>query len=461
MELTTLTAVSPIDGRYADKTRALRPIFSEYGLIHHRVRVEVEWLKALAANAELPEITPLSNAAIQYLDDWVRDFSLAEAKKIKEIEATTNHDVKAVEYFLRQKFQRHGELKNHLAHLHFACTSEDINNLSHALMLKTAREKILMPAIAAGVNALKNIARRYQNLAMICRTHGQAASPSTLGKEIGVYIHRLQRQRDNLGRVAILGKMNGAVGNFNAHIAAYPSPDWMALSRRFVERLGLEWNPHTTQIESHDYIAEYFNSLSLLNTILIDLCRDIWGYIALGYFRQRVIDTEVGSSTMPHKVNPIDFENAEGNLGLANATAGYFAQKLPISRWQRDLSDSTTLRNMGTVIAHNCIAFDSLSTGLSKLRADRDRIAADLENAWEVLAEPVQTVMRRYGVTDSYEQLKSLTRGQQITRQSLHEFINGLAIPEDARNQLLSMTPGDYVGNAERQAEIIIGPEPG
>jgi len=461
MELTTLTAVSPIDGRYADKTGILRPIFSEYALIHHRVRVEVEWLKALAGNGELPEIAPLSDDALQYLDDLMCDFSLADAAKIKTIEATTRHDVKAVEYFLRQTFQRHGELKNHLAHVHFACTSEDINNLSYALMLKTAREKILRPAITTGINALKNIARRYQNLAMICRTHGQAASPSTLGKEIGIYVYRLQRQMDNLSRVAILGKMNGAVGNFNAHIAAYPSTDWMTLSRQFVERLGLEWNPHTTQIESHDYIAEYFNSLSLLNTILIDLCRDIWGYIALGYFRQRVIDTEVGSSTMPHKVNPIDFENAEGNFGLANAMATYFAQKLPISRWQRDLSDSTTLRNMGMVIAHTCIAFDSLNAGLGKLRADRDRIAADLENAWEVLAEPVQTVMRRYGVTDSYEQLKSFTRGQQITRKSLHEFINGLAIPEDARNKLLSMTPGDYIGNAERQTEIIIDPETG
>ena len=456
MELNALTAVSPVDGRYAGKTEMLRPLFSEYGLIHHRIRVEVEWLKALAANEGLPEIAALSAEAIEYLDELVDGFSLADAERVKEIEASANHDIKAVEYFLRDRLQRHDELKNYLACIHFACTSEDINNLSHALMLKTAREKILRPEMAAIVGLLKDMAGEYRDLPMICRTHGQPASPSTLGKEIGVYVHRLQRQAARLDRVALLGKMNGAVGNFNAHIAAYPELDWMGISRQFVGQLGLEWNPHTTQIESHDYMAEYFSALALFNSILIDLCRDFWGYIALGYFQQRAVEGEVGSSTMPHKVNPIDFENAEGNLGLANALADYFAAKLPVSRWQRDLTDSTTLRNMGAALGYGIIAFASLRKGMGKLQANRQRIAADLEDAWEVLAEPVQVVMRRYAITDSYEQLKALTRGRRVSKGALHAFINDLAIPEEARNRLLSLTPGGYVGNAALQVDMII-----
>ncbi len=455
MEFSALTAISPIDGRYQNKTDSLRPIFSEYGLFRFRVQVEIEWLKALANHSGIKEIAPFSKKSISILDKVKNDFSVADAKAIKKIEKTTNHDVKAVEYFIRDKITSHKALKEASQFIHFACTSEDINNLSHALMLKEARDVVLLPKLDETISVLKNLSKKHAATPMLSRTHGQTASPTTLCKEIAVYVHRLSRQLSQLGKIELLGKMNGAVGNFNAHLSAYPKVNWMSLSKNFVAGLGLDWNPYTTQIESHDYMAEYFHVLSRANTILIDLNRDIWSYISLGYFRLKLKKGEIGSSTMPHKVNPIDFENAEGNLGLANGIFEHLAQKLPISRWQRDLTDSTVLRNMGVGIAHTLIAFDSSLKGLSKLDINPDVLDQDLEQSWEVLAEPIQTVMRRYGIDNAYEQLKELTRGQNINQKTLRHFIEQLEIPGDAKSRLQKLTPQNYIGNAEAQAKLL------
>ena len=455
MELNQLTAISPIDGRYGSKTESLQSIFSEYGLIRHRVIVEIRWLQALAIERRIKEVPALSDDANQYLEKIISGFSVKDAEHIKKIETTTNHDVKAVEYFLKEKFSKVKELKSICEFLHFACTSEDINNLSHALMLQAARTHIVNPLIDDLITALQGLTGQYADLPMLSRTHGQAASPTTLGKEMGVYVYRLQRQKTQYNKLDMLGKMNGAVGNFNAHLAAYPDLDWTALCNQFIESLGLRPNLHTTQIESHDYMAEYFHVLTRLNTVLIDFSRDIWGYISLGYFTQKTVEGEVGSSTMPHKVNPIDFENAEGNLGIANALLTHLAEKLPVSRWQRDLTDSTSLRNMGTAIAHCVIAWQSCLKGINKLVAAPERIAAELDQAWEVLAEPIQTVMRRYGIENPYEKLKDLTRGQTIDKASLHAFINGLDIPDNEKQRLLKLTPASYVGNAGQQAREI------
>ncbi|MEQ8289116.1 MAG: adenylosuccinate lyase [Gammaproteobacteria bacterium] len=455
MKLSALTAISPIDGRYQNKTEALRTIFSEYGLFRFRVQVEIEWLKALAQYPGITEVAPFTTESLTLLDSIKNKFSVEDAEAIKKIEQTTNHDVKAVEYFIRDRIQDNPALVKSSQFIHFACTSEDINNLSHALMLKVAREEVLLPRLGQIIATLKDLTRQHADTPMLSRTHGQTASPTTLGKELGVFVYRLQRQRKQLEDIECLGKMNGAVGNFNAHLAAYPDVDWLELSQQFVEGLGLDWNSHTTQIESHDYIAEYFHVLMRSNTILIDLCRDIWSYISLGYFKLKLKEGEIGSSTMPHKVNPIDFENAEGNLGLANGILDHLAQKLPVSRWQRDLTDSTVLRNMGVGIAHTLIAFDACEKGLGKLDINIERLQQDLEQAWEVLAEPIQTVMRRYGINNAYEKLKTLTRGQTIGQETLAEFIGELDIPAEAKQQLLQLTPHNYVGNATQLAELV------
>jgi len=455
MDLTTLTAISPIDGRYAEKTANLRGIFSEYGLIRFRIMVEVRWLLTLAAQDDIPEIPNLSGTATNVLNSIVTDFSINDAERIKAIERETNHDVKAVEYFLREKISENDELDKIAEFLHFACTSEDISNLSHALMLQEARTEILLPVMQHLIDTLIALAKDHASIAMLARTHGQTASPTTMGKEIAVFAHRLDRQLRHFEKIELLGKMNGAVGNYNAHLAAYPEVDWVNVTGVFIEDLGLIRNPCTTQIESHDYMADYFDSLTRFNTILIDLCRDVWGYISLGYFRQKLRDGEVGSSTMPHKVNPIDFENAEGNLGVANSLFTHLAQKLPISRWQRDLTDSTTLRNIGVGIAHSAIAYSSCLQGITKLEIAPEIIAADLDNAWEILAEPVQTVMRRYGIKKPYEQLKQLTRGKKIDQALLHQFVSELQIPDHAKQALLALTPADYTGNAETQARML------
>ena len=456
MDLASITAVSPIDGRYAAKTAALRPIFSEYGLMRYRVRVEIHWLQALSEQPEIPEVSVLGSEAKHTLDAIAADFSEADALRIKEIERTTQHDVKAVEYFLKEKIAGNQALAQVSEFVHFACTSEDINNLSYALMIQESRRKVVLPALEALLDAMLKLTKKYADQAMLGRTHGQAASPTTLGKEIGVFVHRLQQQCSQLKGIACLGKMNGAVGNFNGHLAAYPALDWPAFSQKFVETLGLKWQPLTTQIEPHDYLAEYFHALMRCHTILIDFCRDMWGYIALGYFRQKPLADTVGSSVMPHKVNPIDFENAEGNLGLANSLLGYLAETLPVSRWQRDLSDSTKLRNSGTAIAHALLAYQSCLRGLGKIEIDPQVIATDLDNAWQILAEPVQTVMRRYGVEGAYEQLKTLTRGQVVNKAILHEFIGTLPIPGKAKQQLLALRPADYIGNAAMQAKALV-----
>lgn len=454
--LNALTAISPIDGRYANKTEGLRATFSEYGLIHMRLRVEVRWLQCLSANTDIAEVPGFSANAMTLLDGLVENFSLENAERIKAIERTTNHDVKAVEYFLREQIAENEELKAVSEFLHFACTSEDINNLSQALILAGAREAQLLPMGRELIAALCQLAEQYAGLPMLARTHGQTASPTTVGKEIAIFVHRLQRQVNQFSVVDILGKFNGAVGNFNAHLAAYPDLDWMSISREFVQSLGLVWNPHTTQIESHDYIAEYFHCLIRFNNITLDLCQDLWAYISLGYFRQKATAGEIGSSTMPHKVNPIDFENAEGNLGVANSLFMHLSEKLAISRWQRDLSDSTALRNIGVGIAHSIIAWQSCLKGLGKLEINADKINHDLNSAWEVLAEPVQTVMRRHGVEQSYEKLKELTRGQSITQDSLADFIDKLALDETSKTQLRELTPASYIGNARQQALDII-----
>ena len=454
MELTTLSAVSPLDGRYADKITPLREIFSEYGLIAKRVTVEVRWFQSLAAHKGIPEVPTLSSAASDYLDGIVNNFSENDARRIKDIERTTNHDVKAVEYFLKERVADQQELTSLSEFLHFACTSEDINNLSHGLMLKDGI-KVLLSAMHALIDALAALATAEAATPMLSRTHGQTASPTTLGKEIANVVARLRKQAEGFDDIKPLGKINGAVGNYNAHMVTYPDVDWQQHAEEFVTSLGLSWNPYTTQIEPHDYMAELFHGLMRFNTILIDFNRDVWGYISLGYFKQKTVAGEVGSSTMPHKVNPIDFENSEGNLGLANALMAHLADKLPVSRWQRDLTDSTVLRNMGVGLGYSLLAYASALKGIGKLEVNKDRIAADLESAWEVLAEPIQTVMRRYGIPEPYEKLKALTRGRAIDQRALREFINTLDIPSDAKTQLLELTPQSYLGNAGDQASAI------
>ncbi len=451
----TLLALSPLDGRYAGKVDALRPIFSEYGLIKARVRVEVEWLLALAAEPGIEELGPFPDGAVARLRALADDLSTADAARVKEIERTTNHDVKAVEYLIKERLKDDAELGPALEFVHFACTSEDINNLSYALMLKAARDEVMLPKLDALVASLRTIAHEQAALPMLSRTHGQTASPTTVGKEFANVVARLDRQRVLLAAVPMPGKINGAVGNYNAHLAAYPDIDWPAFSRRFIESLGLDWQPYTTQIEPHDGIAELCDALKRIDTIAIDLARDAWGYISLGYFKQALKEGEVGSSTMPHKVNPIDFENAEGNFGIANALFEHFAAKLPISRWQRDLTDSTVLRALGTAFGHALIGYDALLRGLGKLKANPERVAADLDGAWEVLAEAVQTVMRRHGLPNPYEQLKALTRGQGITEASMRQFIATLDLPADVKQRLIDMTPATYTGLAARLARDI------
>lgn len=449
-----LTAISPIDGRYAEKLSALRPIFSEYGLIRLRVLVEVRWLQALAAHPDIIEVPAFSAASQAVLNNIVEQFSEADAQRVKDIERTTNHDVKAVEYLLKEKIQGHAELEQVSEFLHFACTSEDINNLSYALMLKEGRA-IILAQMNDCIHAIQKIAQTTAAQPMLSRTHGQSASPTTVGKEFANVAARMQRQQQQLEKVELLGKINGAVGNYNAHCVAYPAIDWAEFAQHFVESLGLTFNAYTIQIEPHDYIAEFFHTLSRFNTVLLDFDRDIWGYISLGYFKQKTIAGEVGSSTMPHKVNPIDFENSEGNLGIANALFGFLADKLPVSRWQRDLTDSTVLRNIGVGIAHTVIAIQSSLKGISKLQLNTEAIEADLNANWEVLAEPIQTVMRRYGIEKPYEKLKELTRGQRITQTQMQAFIETLEIPSEAKATLMALTPRNYIGYAERLAESI------
>lgn len=455
MQVSPLTALSPLDGRYAGKIGELRSIFSEYGLIKARLTVEVRWLQMLAANTEIAEVPTFSDQAQAFLDAIITDFSETDAMRVKEIERTTNHDVKAVEYLLKEKVADNHELAVIAEFFHFACTSEDINNLSYALMLKEARETVLLPGMKSIIQTISNGAKQYAEQALLSRTHGQTASPTTMGKEWANVAYRLQRTCDQVAAVPILGKINGAVGNYNAHLAAYPDLDWAEIAKGFVESLGINWNPYTIQIEPHDYIAELNDATARFNTILIDFCRDIWAYISLGYFKQRVIAGEVGSSTMPHKVNPIDFENAEGNLGLANAVLGHLAEKLPVSRWQRDLTDSTVLRNLGVGFGYSILAYSSAGKGFSKLEINADRINSDLNASWEVLGEAVQTVMRRYGLENPYEQMKALTRGTGITAERLAEFIKELDIPAEAKQQLLDLTPATYTGNAAEQAADI------
>ncbi len=450
-----LTALSPLDGRYASKAEPLRPIFSEFGLMHRRVHVEIEWLLALAAEPGIAELPPFTETQVTQLHTIADSFGIEDGARIKAIEATTNHDVKAVEYFIKERIGNDAALAQAREFVHFACTSEDINNLSYALMLRDARTQVLLPAFDAIIARLRELAHANAALPMLSRTHGQTASPSTLGKELANVVARLERQRAQLAALEIPGKINGAVGNYNAHAITYPELDWRAFSQRFVESLGLDYNPYTTQIEPHDGVAEYCDAVRRANTILIDLARDVWGYISLGYFKQKLKEGEVGSSTMPHKVNPIDFENAEGNFGLANALLGHFAEKLPISRWQRDLTDSTVLRALGTAFGHTLVALESLQKGLGKLTVNADRLAADLDASWEVLAEAVQTVMRRYGLPQPYEQLKALTRGQGITRESMRDFIGKLELPAEAKQRLLDLTPGGYIGLAEGLAREI------
>jgi adenylosuccinate lyase len=456
MSLTTLNALSPLDGRYQTKLDALRPYFSEYALIKHRAWVEVEWLKALSSAKDLQEIAPFSRETIKELDDAIANFSEIDASQVKAIEARTNHDVKALEYWLKEKFDGNLEIKKASEFIHFACTSEDINNLSHGLMLKSARDAVMLPFLANLMARLSELSHQLADQPMLSRTHGQTASPTTMGKELANVVYRLQRQQKQLEANEILGKINGAVGNFNAHLSAYPNFDWESFAKNFVENLGLTYNPMTIQIEPHDYMAELYDCLSRINTILIDINRDIWGYISVGYFKQKVKAGEVGSSTMPHKVNPIDFENSEGNLGLANAVLRHLAEKLPISRWQRDLTDSTVLRNMGVAFGYTLLGYDSCLRGLNKLEINPEKLALDLDNNWEVLAEPIQTVMRRYGIENPYEQLKELTRGKGgINKASLHIFISGLNIPMDAKQALLEMTPASYVGKATELARSV------
>lgn len=449
MELSALTAVSPVDGRYGSKTISLRSIFSEYGLLKYRTVVEVRWLQKLAATQSIAEVATLSAEANQFLDNIAANFSEEDAMRIKDIERTTNHDVKAVEYFLKEKVAEVPELHAINEFIHFACTSEDINNTSHALMLKEARDTVILPEIRNVIDAIKALANEYRDIPLLSRTHGQPASPSTMGKEMANVAYRMERQYKQIENVEILAKINGAVGNYNAHLSAYPDVDWHAFSEEFItESLGVNWNPYTTQIEPHDYIAELFDAIARFNTILLDFDRDVWGYIALGHFKQKTIAGEIGSSTMPHKVNPIDFENSEGNLGLANAIFSHLAQKLPVSRWQRDLTDSTVLRNLGVGCGYAIIAYTSTLKGISKLEINRAALEAELDKNWEVLAEPVQTVMRRYGIEKPYEKLKELTRGKRIDGEGMRAFIDGLEIPADEKVRLKEMTPANYIGQA-------------
>lgn len=455
MSLSSLSALSPLDGRYSSKVDALRATLSEAGFMHHRVKVEVSWLQALA-QAGFDEIKAFSPAANALLDKLVAEFSEADAQRIKDIEAVTNHDVKAVEYWLKEQVKDVPELVAASEFIHFACTSEDINNTSHGMMLKTARNDVMLPSLRKLIARLTELAHTNADVPMLSRTHGQAASPTTLGKEMANVVARLQRAIKRIEQVEILGKMNGAVGNYNAHLSAYPHHDWENFSRNVIEqRLGLTYNPYTIQIEPHDYMAEMFDAFARVNTILLDLNRDIWGYISVGYFKQKTKAGEIGSSTMPHKVNPIDFENSEGNLGLANSLLRHLSEKLPVSRWQRDLTDSTVLRNIGVAFGYTLLAYDSCLRGLNKLETNPERLAADLNATWEVLAEPVQTVMRRYAVENAYEQLKELTRGKGITKEALQEFVEGLAIPRDAKDLLLAMTPANYIGIAAKLAKAI------
>ncbi|CNE28008.1 adenylosuccinate lyase [Yersinia kristensenii] len=448
MELSSLTAVSPIDGRYGDKVSALRPIFSEFGLLKFRVQVEVRWLQKLAACAEIKEVPVFDADANAYLDKIVQDFNEQDAQRIKTIERTTNHDVKAVEYFLKEKVESVPALHAVSEFIHFACTSEDINNLSHALMLQTARRDVVLPMWRQLIDSIKALAHQHRDLPLLSRTHGQPATPSTIGKELANVAYRMERQFRQLSQVEILGKINGAVGNYNAHIVAYPEVDWHQFSESFVTSLGINWNPYTTQIEPHDYIAELFDCVARFNTILIDFDRDIWGYIALNHFKQKTIAGEIGSSTMPHKVNPIDFENSEGNLGLANAVLGHLASKLPVSRWQRDLTDSTVLRNLGVGLGYAVIAYQATMKGISKLEVNEAHLLEELDHNWEVLAEPIQTVMRRYGIEKPYEKLKELTRGKRVDAAGMQTFIDSLALPEEEKIRLKAMTPANYIGRA-------------
>ena len=451
--LTALTAISPIDGRYGAKTERLRTVFSEYGLIRYRVMVEVRWLQHLAANSQIAEVAAFSPEANAALNNLVDKFTIEQALRIKEIERTTNHDVKAVEYLIKETIADNPELNAVSEFVHFACTSEDINNLSHALMLKEGRDQVMVPALQQIADTLSAMAHEFANVPMLSRTHGQTASPTTVGKEFANVAYRLKRQISLISAVPMLGKINGAVGNYNAHISAYPEIDWAQSAKQFIEQLDLELNPYTTQIEPHDYMAELFDGLARANTILIDFSRDIWGYISMGYFKQKTIAGEVGSSTMPHKVNPIDFENAEGNMGLANAIYGHLATKLPVSRWQRDLTDSTVLRNMGVGLGYSMIACASLDKGIGKLQLNNERLAADLDASWEVLAEPIQTVMRRYGIEEPYEKLKALTRGNVMDQATIQAFIDTLDMPEQAKTELKKLTPALYTGNAGQQAK--------
>ena len=451
----SLMAISPLDGRYKSKCADLAPYFSEFALMRYRVLVEVKWLQKLSEHDQIDDLQVISDRGLQYLDDLVENFSLDDARRIKEIEATTNHDVKAVEYFIKEKFEDNAELNDQLEFVHFACTSEDINNLAYALMLRDGRDKVVLDQMREIESTLAQLAKKFASQPLLCRTHGQPASPSTVGKEFANVVHRLRRQISQIESNEILGKINGAVGNYNAHFSAYPDIDWQSNAQDFVESLGLSWNPYTTQIEPHDYIAELFSAVGRFNTILIDFDRDIWAYISLGYFKQKTVAGEVGSSTMPHKVNPIDFENSEGNLGIANAMMAHLAEKLPISRWQRDLTDSTVLRNIGTGLAHSLIAYRATLKGISKLELNATVIDRDIDACWEILAEPIQTVMRRYRIEKPYEKLKELTRGKQIDKQSVQEFVESLSIPEKAKQELLELSPRTYLGNAEEQASSI------
>lgn len=458
MTLSPLLAVTPIDGRYADKTRELGGLFSEFGLIHHRVTVEIRWYQFLAGAPQIPELPALSAGANKYLNQLVDDFSVADAELVKHFESTTNHDVKAVEYFIKQRFResQEPELLTHLEFVHFACTSEDINNLAYAMMLSHCRSRVLSRQLPALMDRLAELAGQYAAVPMLSRTHGQIASPTTMGKEIANVVARLRRQYLQLQAVPIMGKINGAVGNYNAHVSAYPDADWLALSEQFVTSLGLVWNPYTTQIEPHDYISELFDALARFNTILLDLDRDIWSYISIGYFKQRKVEGETGSSTMPHKVNPIDFENSEGNLGMANAILNHMAEKLPVSRWQRDLTDSTVLRNLGSGIAYSLIAYKSTLKGLGKLELNPAALQADLDASWEVLAEPIQTIMRKYDIEAPYEKLKNLTRGESLNQQRIEEMIATLGLPEEANEQIRALTPANYIGLAVTLTERLL-----
>jgi len=455
MDLSSISALSPVDGRYGSKTASLRPYFSEFGLIYNRVLVEVRWLQCLANHPQIGEVSPLSDEANALLERLINNFDETQAQRVKDIESTTNHDVKAVEYYIKEQFVGNAELHAINEYVHFACTSEDINNLSHGLMLKNGLEQVIVPEMAKVLGHIKNLAHTHQSQPMLSRTHGQTASPSTMGKEMANVAARLERQLKQINQMEFLGKINGAVGNYNAHYTAYPEIDWQANAQVFVESLGLTFNPYTTQIEPHDYIAELFDAIARFNTILLDFDRDIWGYISLGFFKQKTIAGEIGSSTMPHKVNPIDFENSEGNLGIANALLQHLASKLPVSRWQRDLTDSTVLRNLGVGLAHSLIAYQSSIKGISKLQLNAQRLDEDLDNAWEVLAEPIQTVMRRYAIEEPYEKLKALTRGKTIDAAIMADFIDTLELPQTVKDELKTLTPANYIGNAITQAAAV------